>query len=41
MRKLGKASKQTLISGIIITIVGVGLFVLNFNLIPIVCVVSG
>lgn len=41
MRKLGKGAKQSLISGIIITIVGIGLFVLNFNLIPIVCIVSG
>ena len=41
MRKLGKGAKQSLISGIIITLVGVGLLILNISVFPVLCIVSG
>lgn len=41
MRRLGKGAKQSLISGIIITLVGVGLLILNISVFPVVCIVSG
>ena len=41
MRRLGKGAKQSLISGIIITLVGVGLLILNISVFPVLCIVSG
>lgn len=41
MRRLGKGAKQSLISGIIITLVGIGLLILNISVFPVVCIVSG
>lgn len=41
MRRLGKGAKQSLISGIIITLVGVGLLILNISVFLVVCIVSG
>ena len=41
MRRLGKGAKQSLISGIIITLVGVGLLILNISVFPVSCIVSG
>lgn len=41
MKKLGKRAREALISGISITLVGIGLFILNFSVIPVVCIAGG
>ena len=41
MRRLGKRAKHSLIGGIIITLVGVGLLILNISVFPVLCIVSG
>lgn len=41
MKKLGKGAIGALISGISITLVGIGLFILNFSVIPVACIVGG